>query len=133
MSLMRNILFILLVVKAIASFPQTGIQITTVTSGVTCTPDKGYPSFPGGFDKMVSFIEKNENDSIKKLNITGRIFIEMTVDTIGSIIKIKMAHGINPDFDKEVLRIFSIMPKWIPAEKEGKKIEKAFIFPIRFE
>lgn len=57
----------------------------------------------------------------------------MVVDTSGLIKNVTILHGINDAVDNEVLRVFSIMPKWIPAEKNGVKIEKAFVFPIKID
>ena len=35
-------------------------------------------------------------------------------------------------FDKEAIRLVELMPKWIPAEEDGRKIPSWVNLPIKF-
>ena len=102
--------------------------------GESCRIDTTTPHFPGGDGEMVKFIDKNMfiPDSIRNSTKTSRVFIDLDIDATGIIRKIKIVHGINSYIDNEVLRVFNLMPNWIPGVENGKKIEKEFIFPIKF-
>lgn len=89
------------------------------------------PSFPGGGEKLSLFINQNFHDSLIKPGTDGRIFMQITIDTSGQFKNLKVLHGINSVLDSEMLRVFSIMPKWIPAEKNGKKVEAEFVLPVK--
>ena len=91
------------------------------------------PSYPGGLGELSSFIIENLSDSIKKSELSGKILMSMVVDKSGAIKNAKVLKGINDSFDKEILRIFAIMPKWIPAVENGKKVEREFAFPFKID
>jgi hypothetical protein len=99
----------------------------------SCQANPDDPSYPGGIEKMSEFIIRNLNDSIKNAGVDGRVIMSLLVDTTGNLKEVIVMHGINPAIDKEVVRIFNLMPKWNPALQKGKKIEKKIIFPFRFE
>ena len=84
---------------------------------------------------MMNFINNNFHlpDSIVKTGINTRIFLKIAIDTTGKLTRISILKGINKSIDNEILRVFSIMPKWIPGEKRGKKISEEFVLPIMFE
>ena len=90
------------------------------------------PSYPDGPSAMNTFINQNFQDSLRQPGTLGRIFMKITIDTSGSL-KVELLHGINDVLDKEMLRVFSLMPKWIPAEKDGVKVAKAIAVPIRID
>jgi len=82
---------------------------------------------------MKAFINQNFQDSLIRPGTVGRIFLKITVDTSGILKGVTVIHGINEVLDKEMLRVFSLMPKWIPAEKDGIKVEKTFAIPIKID
>ncbi len=130
-SSMSILIFILLVSGfPFICFPQTDDTINIKSSYDVCASDPEEPSYPGGSQELYSFINQNFQDSLIQPGTLGRIFLKITVDTSGSL-KVEVLHGINDVLDKEMLRVFSLMPKWIPAEKDGVKVEKTFAMPVR--
>jgi len=99
-----------------------------------CEFDSSWPQYPGGAAAFTKFIYKNlyKGDSVKISKIKGKMFIDLVIDTTGKIKEKLILKGIDKSTDTEMLRVFSIMPKWIPATRDGKKQEQEFVLPIKF-
>lgn len=83
---------------------------------------------------MNKFINTNLHipDSVIGTGLTANYMLKISVDTTGTLTT-SVLNGINQSIDNEVLRIFSMMPKWIPGVREGKKISETFALPLRIE
>lgn len=79
------------------------------------------PSFPGGDDKLLSFINKNRHypEAAYKAGIQGRVVCSFIVNSNGSVSDIQVFKGIEASLNEEALRIFSLMPKWNPGRING--------------
>ena len=93
------------------------------------------PSFPGGQQKLIEFIQNNirYTDEMKETGINGRVIVSFLINEDGTISNAKIARSIHPLFDNEALRIVSIMPKWSPAARNGKRIKMRYGLPISFK
>ena len=93
------------------------------------------PSFPGGQQKLMEFIQNNirYTDEMKETCINGRVIVFFQINEDGTISNAKIARPIHPLFDNEALRIVSIMPKWSPATRNGKPIKTRYSLPISFK
>jgi hypothetical protein len=97
------------------------------------------PEFPGGDEARVKFLSQN----IRYPKLESNPFIQTTVyttfiiDTTGNITNVCVVRPLFPDkftdFEKESMRLCSIMPQWIPGEQQGKKVPVRFIMPIKVE
>jgi len=105
------------------------------SSSVVCSVDPKYPHFPGGGGEMIKFITQNMSlpDSVSKSINDSRIVLKITIDTTGKLIQTSVLKGINKTFDKEILRVFSIMPNWVPGVREGMKVQETFALPIKID
>jgi protein TonB len=56
------------------------------------------------------------------------------IEEDGNISNVKVQRGITdcPDCDAEAVRVVKTMPKWKPAENDGKPIKSWFNLPIKF-
>jgi len=124
---------VLLSVVPFFCLAQNSKEINIQSTGKGCIVNPEEPSFPGGPSEMKAFINQNFQDSLIRPGTVGRIFLKITVDTSGILKGVTVIHGINEVLDKEMLRVFSLMPKWIPAEKDGIKVEKTFAIPIKID
>lgn len=94
------------------------------------------PEFPGGEVEMVKFISKNFNyqKSISdQLIIATKIYVEFIVTKDGNIKDAKVKKGINPELDKEALRVINAMPQWKPGKQNGKPVNVKMNVPIQLE
>jgi TonB family protein len=62
----------------------------------------------------------------------GQVFVQFVVAIDGSVAKAKIIKGANIELNKEALRVINNMPKWLPGEQQGKKVEVRYTIPIRF-
>ena len=91
------------------------------------------PSFPGGNDALLEFIQNNlrypKNDS----SIQGRVIVNFVIEKDGTISDINVIKSLNPNFDKEAVRIIQLMPKWTPGKQRGKEVRVRYTLPISFK
>lgn len=105
------------------------------SSSQSCGSDLGTAHFPGGVDEMNKFINTNFHipDSVEAVSINASVMLKISIDTTGTLTGISILKGVNQSIDNEILRVFSIMPKWIPGLRDGKKISETFALPIKIE
>lgn len=92
------------------------------------------PQFPGGFEKLKEFIEKNRRfpKSLQESCIQGRVVVTFVVEKTGKISHAKVARGVDPTLDKEALRVVRAMPRWIPGKIHGKNVDVNYTMPVDF-
>ena len=90
--------------------------------------------FPNGRKAMFAFIKENMKFPMPELNIQGSVFVGFCVEADGTLTEIKVRKGLMKLHDEEAIRLFSIMPKWIPAVEfgTGKNVKNYFTVPIKF-
>lgn len=97
------------------------------------------PQFPGGMPGLVEFMVNNIKypEAAKKENAEGLVLVKFKVGRDGTLSAIKtVSEGSqNPreDFVREAVRVIKMMPKWIPAEDEGKVTEVEMTLPVSFK
>lgn len=79
------------------------------------------PSFPGGQQALENFIADHFKvpEIARKAGIQGRITVEFTVKTDGSLNDVRVSRGIGAGCDEEAVRVVKRMPKWIPGTVRG--------------
>jgi len=92
------------------------------------------PQFPGGFEKLKEFIEKNRRypKSLQARGIQGRVVVTFVVEKTGKISHAKVVRGVDPALDKEALRVIRKMPQWIPGKMCGKNVDVRYTMPVDF-
>jgi Ca-activated chloride channel homolog len=88
------------------------------------------PEFKGGEKALQVFIDKNlviPNEA--KLNgISGKVIVEFTVGSDGTIKDILILHSLDPSTDKEVIRLVKLMQgMWQPADRDGKPVDARIV------
>lgn len=91
-------------------------------------------TFPGGEDSIYAFLaNKIRYPSCGMGCIEGDVYAEFIVDTNGTLLNPKIVRPLADRFDNEVLRVIRLMPNWIPAYDDGKKVKMSFVLPVSFE
>ena len=90
------------------------------------------PTFPGGNEKLGMFLSKNIvlSEEMKTAELKGRVYASFTVERDGSITDVKIIREIGYETGTEVLRVLKVMPKWLPAEQNGRKVRCSYTLPI---
>ena len=92
------------------------------------------PEFPGGMAECMKWLNKNVNypATAMEKGVQGRVIIQFVVNRDGSISEASVARGIDPDLDKEALRVVSAMPNWIPGKQRGQAVRVKYTLPVMF-
>ena len=92
------------------------------------------PEFPGGMRECMNWLSKNVNypATAQEKGIQGRVIIQFVVERDGSITEPKVVRGIDPDLDKEALRVVSAMPNWKPGKQKGEAVRVKYTLPVMF-
>ncbi len=90
--------------------------------------------FPGGTAELISFLKTNLQyppEAIKE-KIQGKVFLEFVIQKNGEVTDISVIRAVHPLLDAEAVRVVKLMPKWKPAEVNGKAVSSRFRLPISF-
>jgi len=92
------------------------------------------PEFPGGEEKLLKFINKNlKYPEISKANhIQGRVILRFVVNSMGNVEKAEVIRSLDPECDKEALRVINSLPTWIPGRQNGVNVSVWYTLPINF-
>jgi Ca-activated chloride channel family protein len=92
------------------------------------------PEFPGGQAAMMQYITQNIQYPAlsKEAAISGKVAVRFTVKKDGTINKPEILRGVSWEMNEEAIRLIKAMPKWTPAQQDGKPIETTFTLPIQF-
>lgn len=97
------------------------------------------PKYPDGIDGLLKFLDKNlvYPEACQNSGESGKMIVEFEVDTDGYIIKKSVTiypSSKHQEFKEEILRVFRMMPKWIPAKNcDGKPICVKYKIPVTFK
>lgn len=93
-----------------------------------------YPEFPGGEEAMIRFISSHIKYPATALEneIQGKVVLGFTVDKKGAITDIHLVRGIGFGCDEEAQRVMKMMPKWKPAQMNGKSVNVMYQIPIEY-
>ncbi len=105
----------------------------SVSHDVVKTVEYEDSHFPGGQEALKAFIKSNL--TIIDLSLcqnSGIVYVQMEVDSTGKISNLKIKRGVKREFDEEALRLFRIMPNWIPMICNGTPKKSDIIIPVTF-
>lgn len=72
------------------------------------------------------------SDKMKELNLYGDVKINCVIKKNGTIQNIHIIESSHEELTQEALRLAQKMPKWQPAQFQGKKVSSHHEFTIRF-
>lgn len=92
------------------------------------------PSFPGGQGELMAYLAKNIHYPIicQEQGIQGRVVCSFIVEKDGSITDIKIVRSIDPNLDREAVRVLRSMPRWIPGMQNGRAVRVKYNVPVNF-
>ncbi len=82
--------------------------------------------------KMMNDIKNNLQFPNSQACISGRVYVNFIIDTLGQVSNVKIARGIREEFDKEAERVVKLLNNWKPGTIRGKKIAVKYTVPINF-
>jgi TonB family protein len=90
--------------------------------------------FPGGKTKLANYLKRNlvypESglDEAKE----GTTVVRINVDKNGNVKASEIVNSLGKDFDREIMKVVSRMPKWSPAKQNGESVESSVSFKVEF-
>ena len=114
--------------------PQVEVAITETKGDSIYSVVETMPDFPGGQKELLSFLSRNIKYPTKAIEskIQGRVIVQFVVNKDGSISNAKIVRSVDPDLDKEALRVINSMPQWKPGMQKGEPVSVKFTVPIVF-
>ena len=69
----------------------------------------------------------------KENGVQGRVTLQFTIETDGSVKNVKVLRGVDSSLDKEAVRVVSSSPKWVPGMQRNKPVRVKYTFPVVFQ
>ena len=91
-------------------------------------PLDGYPALYKYFEQSLRYPELMLKDSIE-----GDVLVSFVIDSQGMPEQIVIENSLGASFDAEAIRLIQNMPRWKPAEMNGKPTRAKLSLPINFQ
>ena len=92
------------------------------------------PMYPGGDAALLKFIMEHVQypEVAKENNIQGRVIIRFCVTAKGGVSQVSVLKGVDPELDKEAIRVVNTLPAFKPGKQGGKPVPVWYMVPITF-
>jgi periplasmic protein TonB len=92
------------------------------------------PMFPGGDAALLTYISEHTNypEVAKENNIQGRVIVRFCVTSKGGVSQVTVLKGVDPELDKEAVRVVGTLPTFKPGKQGGKPVPVWYMVPITF-
>jgi len=92
------------------------------------------PMFPGGDPALLKYISEHTNypEVAKENNIQGRVIVRFCVTSKGGVSQVSVLKGVDPELDKEAIRVVNTLPTFKPGKQGGKPVPVWYMVPITF-
>lgn len=92
-------------------------------------------TYSGKFQGVKNYITQNLRylGTAKQNGIQGRVIVRFVVSAEGKVKEAQVLRSLNPDCDKEAIRLVESMPNWVPGEQNGKAVNAYYTLPITFK
>jgi TonB family protein len=92
------------------------------------------PVFKGGDEALLKYLAENTTypENAKMNNIQGRIIVRFSISATGTVNRVSILKGVDPDLDAEAIRVVNTLPAFIPGKQGGKAVPVWYMVPITF-
>ncbi|MDR1553267.1 MAG: energy transducer TonB [Prevotellaceae bacterium] len=94
------------------------------------------PMFQGGdqntFSKWVNS-KINYPETAAENGVQGKVTLQFTVDKDGYVKNVTVIRKVDPDLDREAVRVVSSSPRWTPGKQRTKNVAVLYQFPVSFQ
>lgn len=92
------------------------------------------PMFPGGDPALLQYIAEHTQypEVAKENNIQGKVIVRFCVTSKGGVDKVSVLKGVDPELDKEAIRVVQTLPPFKPGKQGGKPVPVWYMVPINF-
>jgi protein TonB len=92
------------------------------------------PMYPGGESALMKFIGEHTQypEIAKENNIQGKVIVRFCVTPKGGVSQVSVLKGVDPELDKEAMRVVTTLPAFKPGKQGGKPVPVWYMVPISF-
>jgi periplasmic protein TonB len=92
------------------------------------------PMFPGGEAELLKYIAANTQypEIAKENNIQGKVIVRFCATPKGGVSQVSVLKGVDPELDKEAIRVVNTLPTFKPGKQGGKPVPVWYMVPIAF-
>jgi len=92
------------------------------------------PMFPGGNDELMKYLSEHTiyPEVAKENNIQGKVIVRFCVTPKGGVDRVEILKPVDPELDKEAIRVVKTLPAFKPGKQGGKPVPVWFMVPINF-
>lgn len=92
------------------------------------------PKYPGGDVALLETVSKNTRypENARQNGIEGRVIMRFVVTARGKVDEVVVLRGVDPELDKEAIRVVSMLDNFIPGTQGGKAVPVYYMIPITF-
>ncbi len=92
------------------------------------------PEFPGGQVALIKFLCENIQypPEAQKNKIQGKVIVQFLVTKTGKVSEVRVVRSVDPDLDKEAVRVCKLLPNFTPGRKNGQPVNVWYTLPITF-
>jgi periplasmic protein TonB len=92
------------------------------------------PMFPGGDNELLKYIAEHVQypEVAKENNIQGRVIVRFCVTAKGGVSQVSVLKGVDPELDKEAIRVVNTLPPFKPGKQGGKPVPVWYMVPITY-
>ena len=93
------------------------------------------PQFPGGAVEFMKWLTKHLHypSSAQQRKIQGKVVAQFIVEKDGTISDLQVIKKLDPNCDREALRVLRMMPKWKAGLMDAKPCRTQVCIPIVFK
>lgn len=90
--------------------------------------------FPGGIPELMKFLQTHIHYPAmsETMHHTGTVLIRFYIEKDGTAVPYSIMQGIDPFLDLAAWKVITEMPKWTPAQKNGKPVKELLHLPVKF-
>ena len=92
------------------------------------------PMYPGGDVELLKYIMEHVQypEVAKENNIQGRVIVRFCVTAKGGVSQVSVLKGVDPELDKEAIRVVNTLPAFKPGKQGGKPVPVWYMVPITY-
>jgi periplasmic protein TonB len=92
------------------------------------------PMFPGGEVALLKYIMDHTQypEIAKENNIQGKVIVRFCVTSKGGVSQVSILKSVDPELDKEAIRVVNTLPTFKPGKQGGKPVPVWYMVPIAF-
>ena len=92
------------------------------------------PMFPGGDPALLAYISEHTQypEIAKENNIQCKVIVRFCVTPKGGVSQVSVLKGVDPELDKEAIRVVNTLPTFKPGKQGGKPVPVWYMVPIAF-